>query len=178
MRGYMLRRPDVIPDGDAMDAETLADLYQRYAPLVHARARRIVGADADDVVQEVFMRLLKRPPAKEKTTSWIFSVSTNICLDLLRHRDRRHADWRNALREHLTSERSALLSDVLADRELCRRLLCRADRKTQQVVILVVFDEMGHQEAADALGITRKTVYSRLKSFTENANKMVRQWQT
>jgi RNA polymerase sigma-70 factor (ECF subfamily) len=164
---------DVSRTGGSLDEGTVAELYRRFAPLVHSRARRMVGDDADDVVQEVFMRLIRRPPASDRLASWIYTVSTHVCMDLLRRNARRGSAWRDNLREHLVAHRCAAERSPLEDRELCLQLLARADKKTQQVVALVVFDEMDRQRAAELLGITRKTVYSRLKSFTDAARKQV-----
>jgi hypothetical protein len=68
-------------------------LYRRVAPLIYGRARRLVGDEADDVVQEVFMRLVRDRPAEGALSTWIYRTSTNLCIDRIRARRRRSADW-------------------------------------------------------------------------------------
>jgi RNA polymerase sigma-70 factor (ECF subfamily) len=51
-----------------------------------------VAADADDLVQETFLRAIERPPARSDTDlrPWLVRVAMNLARDLLRRR-RRHA---------------------------------------------------------------------------------------
>jgi RNA polymerase sigma-70 factor (ECF subfamily) len=50
------------------------------------------GADADDLVQETFVRALQRPPADEGHgwRPWLTRVATSLSIDALRLRKRRH----------------------------------------------------------------------------------------
>ncbi len=48
------------------------------------------GADADEIVQETFVRALeKRPDASRSLTPWLFRVATNLARDRLRVRKSR-----------------------------------------------------------------------------------------
>jgi RNA polymerase sigma-70 factor (ECF subfamily) len=55
------------------------------------------AADADDVVQEAFVRALERPPRNtdEPLRPWLIRVAMNLCRDLLRKRKRQRyvGDW-------------------------------------------------------------------------------------
>ncbi|MBK8253279.1 MAG: sigma-70 family RNA polymerase sigma factor [Polyangiaceae bacterium] len=70
------------------------------APLVAKHARRLWGvcfrmtgngADADDLVQETFLRAVERPPEKkdEPWEPWLLTVAMNLSRDALRKRKRR-----------------------------------------------------------------------------------------
>ncbi|HEY6404021.1 MAG TPA: sigma-70 family RNA polymerase sigma factor [Blastocatellia bacterium] len=52
------------------------------------------AADADDLVQETFVRAWKSPPERteEPWRPWLARVAMNLSRDLLRHRKRRHYD--------------------------------------------------------------------------------------
>ena len=52
------------------------------------------AADADDIVQETFMRALTRPPADQERDwrPWLIRVAVNLGRDLLRYRRRRGHD--------------------------------------------------------------------------------------
>lgn len=73
----------------------MADLYRRYAPWLTARMRRRFGADAEDIVQDAWVRvaalgndnLIRHPKA------FLLRVAQNLALDALRHRQvaARHA---------------------------------------------------------------------------------------
>ncbi|HPH68294.1 MAG TPA: RNA polymerase sigma factor [Kofleriaceae bacterium] len=156
-----------------LTAEQFGALYRQCAPLVQARARRIVGSEADDIVQEVFARLWRKPPAHGEFTPWLYQAITNACIDRLRQRARRDQAWMAQV-----AGLNAAVADVqsLEAKELCRRIIARADTRTQQIVALIYFDEFTHDEAAALLGISRKTVSERLDRFTQLARKAVHQW--
>jgi len=157
-----------------MDA--LEDLYRRFAPLVHAKARRIVGdAEADDVVQEVFLRYLRRGPAEERAlVDWLTTTAVNVSLDKLRFRTRRGPDWEDHVREQ--SSGPADLETTLLQQDSCTRLLTELDRESQQVAVLVHLEELTQDEAATALGVSRKTIGNRLRRLEARAREVLTKW--
>ena len=70
--------------------------YDAYGPMVYRLAMVYLGrrADAEDVAQEVFVRLLHRTPAfadGEHEKRWLLRVTANLCRDQLRGFWRRRA---------------------------------------------------------------------------------------
>ncbi len=156
--------------------EALEDLYRRFAPLVHARVRRIVGADAEDLVQDLFIRLLHSAPDPDKTASWIYTTSTRLAIDRLRHRARRDSGWEHEVRA--TLEGADDVETLLTRGDLSRKVLAVLDPKTQEAVVAVYFDELTQEEAAAELGVSRKTINERLRRFEEEGRRMVKKWRT
>ena len=88
------------PDGDLV-ARAQAGDHQAYGALVEQHSRRVFHLayritgneqDAEDVVQETFMkahRRLDRYESRAGFGSWLFRIATNCALDLLRARKRR-----------------------------------------------------------------------------------------
>jgi RNA polymerase sigma factor (sigma-70 family) len=153
-----------------VNAVRLTELYRTWAPLVHARARRLVGSEADDVVQEVFAKMLEHEPPAGAELKWMYATATNVCLDRLRARSRKDASWQSGVRDAETGRREALsLERVFENVELCRRLLARVDQKTQAIAVLVYVDQFTQQEAADLLDLSRKTVGERLQKLAAAA---------
>lgn len=72
-------------------------IYDRYSDLVYSTSLRILGDTqlAEDVTQDVFVRLWNRPETfvaeRGRFLSWLMSVSRNRAVDLLRARGRRRA---------------------------------------------------------------------------------------
>lgn len=63
--------------------------FRRWERLLWGLAYRMLGsaADADEVVQETFLRLLERPPAElDDLRPWLVRVSLNLARDRLRRR--------------------------------------------------------------------------------------------
>ncbi|HYR95879.1 MAG TPA: sigma-70 family RNA polymerase sigma factor [Candidatus Binatus sp.] len=74
-------------------AGVLEELFRAHERMLWRLSYRLTGsaADADDVVQETFVRLIERPPADvaESLRAWLVRVATNLGVDALRRRKRR-----------------------------------------------------------------------------------------
>ncbi len=74
----------------ALAGETaLGELYAKFAPAIYAHCRRFLQspAAARDATQEAFIRVLARGvvlPREEEALRYLYRVSTNVCLNLLR----------------------------------------------------------------------------------------------
>jgi RNA polymerase sigma factor (sigma-70 family) len=70
-----------------------ADAFREHERFLWGVCYRLTGsaADADDLVQETFMRALERPPARTEAPwrPWLVRVALNLGRDLLRRRRRR-----------------------------------------------------------------------------------------
>jgi RNA polymerase sigma-70 factor (ECF subfamily) len=71
------------------EEEQLAAQFETYRPYLHAIAFRVLGshADADDAVQEAWLRLIRAGGGGiEDLRGWLTTVTGRICLDALRRR--------------------------------------------------------------------------------------------
>jgi RNA polymerase sigma-70 factor (ECF subfamily) len=139
-------------------------LFQQHGHLVYRRALRILGsrADAEEATQEVFIRVMRgldRFQGRSQVTTWLYHVTTNYCLNLLRDRARR----RELMEEHAAEPADEIPSspEWLA----LRRLLARADELQARAAIYVFVDGMSHEEAAELLSVSRRTVGNLLDRF-------------
>lgn len=69
------------------DEDAFAELVQRYAPMVYAAGLRVLGdkARAEDVAQETFFQLVKKPDAASTSLGgWLHRVATQRAIDVLR----------------------------------------------------------------------------------------------
>lgn len=159
--------------------ETLADAFGRHRPTLWAIAYRLTGsiADADDVVQDTFVRALERPPVHLSDDSWrpwLVRVAVNLGRDHLRRRRRRPyvGSW---LPSPLTtggrvpgrapepvaksSDQPAARYDVLESVSLAFLLALEALTPSQRAILLLcdVF-EYSVREAAVLLEMTESNV--------------------
>lgn len=151
-----------------------------HRPRLRAIALRMTGvvADADDVVQEAFVRALVHPPTDTSTSilPWLVRVTMNVARDHLRRRRRRGVPrtWLPGVVDEDVID-AAFVDDDDALRRLRRResvrfaylLALEALTPLQRAVIVLreVFDH-STKETAAILGISDdnvKTVLSRAK---------------
>lgn len=85
-----LRDAEVARRIAARDRDALAEAARTHFARVFAVARRIMGndAEAEDVAQDVFLKLWNAPPDLEASgaglSTWLYRVATNRCFDMLR----------------------------------------------------------------------------------------------
>ncbi|MGH8006983.1 MAG: sigma factor, partial [Candidatus Binatia bacterium] len=76
-----------------LPAALVEEVFSAHKSFLWGLCYRLTGsaADADDLVQETFMRMLERPPARtdEPWRPWLVRVALNVGRDLLRRRKRR-----------------------------------------------------------------------------------------
>jgi len=148
----------------------LAPVFTEHRPFLWALSYRLTGnaADADDVVQETFVRALRRPPADRDRPwrPWLVRVAVNLGRDLLRRRRRRggyDGQWLPSPIEteppsHEPADESgspAARYDLLESVSFAFLLALEALTPMQRATLLLrdVFDYSG-REAARALGIS------------------------
>ncbi|GDX79685.1 hypothetical protein LBMAG42_14960 [Deltaproteobacteria bacterium] len=154
----------------------LSELYMRYAPILHARARGILGDDAEagDAVQETFARVIRageRFRNESSPLTWMYQINTNWCLNRLRDRkghQRKHDERRAEIMPR--GEEPELDVSRLDDHRI-RDLLVEEEAETQRIVIALFFDDMTREEAAVAVGISVPTLRKRLDAFLRRARR-------
>lgn len=169
-------RPPV--NANELQRSHVTRLYREFGPIVYRRCLRLLGdrSAAQDATQEVFVKLLgsmEQLSSRETVLPWIYRVATNHCLNLLRDSRRRGEEAASEDRDALAAPDVASRPDALLDWDLARTVLTRFDGVTQSVAVGVFVDGMNHDEVADALGISRRTVSRRLERFVEGARRFL-----
>lgn len=146
-----------------MERLALDDTYARsYGQLRNVAARLVRREDAEDMVQEAYLRALTygaRFRGEARPSTWVHRILVNVCLDVRRYRQRRGIQvgledlkvrprgrhWYRLVDRHAL--RAALASLQSSEREVC-----------------VMYDVMGytHPEIARRLGIPVGTSKGRL----------------
>jgi len=150
---------DRVKRGDASAYDTLV---RRHLGRAMAIARRLLGnvEDAEDLVQEAFMRALDRLGTFDESRAfapWFFRLLINTGINARKARALRAADpdrgdvpWRGASPHDLAERREI--------RERFRTALAKLPPRQRLVVSMVEVDGLTTAEIAEALGISRETV--------------------
>jgi RNA polymerase sigma-70 factor (ECF subfamily) len=150
-----------------MSEQGIADLYRRYAPAIYAHCRRLLSspAAARDALQESFVRVLQHHRTlgpEDQALRYLYRTSTNLCINLIRQqavRERAAPEIGNRARAIEVSQPSP------GDRQFVQRLLDRCDRTATEIALMHFVDGLPQVQVAAALGISRRTVFNRIKQI-------------
>jgi RNA polymerase sigma-70 factor (ECF subfamily) len=150
-------------------------LYQKYAPAIYAHCRRMLQsqAAARDATQESFVRVLTRGPGfpnDEDALRYLYRVSTNVCLNQIREAK---VHTRAAASLRLRPSSSGSTEGRHADREFVAAVLDRCGEAGASVAVMHYVDGMSQVEIAEILGITRRTVFNRLRKIARIARELL-----
>lgn len=148
------------------DAAAYRELVHRYAARLRQFALRLTrdGSDADDIVQETFLRLWQRAAdyvPQARVTTWLHRITHNLCVDRLRARRRLEplVDDADALpisapQPHLVDakRRAAALDAALA----------ALPERQAAALTLVHLNGLSGAEAAEVLAVSEAAIESLL----------------
>lgn len=147
-------------------------MYERYGYLVHRRCVSILGnrADADDALQEVFMRVQRyqAPDDLNASLRWLYAVADRCCFDLHHKRGRAEPTEMAKLDVRTVGEAED------ADRKAFVGAALRSvGPRTREIALLAHVDGYTQEEVAQQTGYSRKTVGKKLKSFEERVRRFL-----
>lgn len=142
-----------------MEKQQFLDAVAQYQNMVYRIALSQTGsaADAEDAVQEVFLRLFtsKHPPeGGEYLRHWLIRVTVNYCRDLLKS-----PWWRRRIPLDSIPEEPVFQHEEEA--ELYREVMGLPE-KYRTVLELFYYEEFSVREIAEVLGIKESLVTTRL----------------
>jgi len=149
----------------------LAEAYRRHGGAVQSLARRVLGTieAAEDVTQEVFIRLWERPErfdsARGSLRSFLIAVAHSRAVDHVRSQTARHAreerDARTVATEGYDIERHAW--DLHLNDQV-KRAVGRLPEGERKPIELAYFGGHTYREVATMLGEPEGTVKGRIRS--------------
>ena len=171
----------------ARDPEAFRTLMERHAAPVINLAFRFLGtvADAEDAAQDVFLRLYESPPhlnSSTKLSTWLYRVTVNRCLDLLRKKPRRgqtvslessasdDSEEEMSLQEKLPDISTATPREQVAQAEQSssvRQAVAALPELLRIPLILATFEELSQEEIARILKVSPKAVEHRIARARE-----------
>jgi RNA polymerase sigma-70 factor (ECF subfamily) len=148
------------PDAD----NSVAALFEQHHERVFRIARRITGdaSDAEDVLQTVFLRIIRReePPLRaDDAAGYLHRAATNASLDLLRRRKAARSQPIEDAERLLDHEPGPQRDHEGAElRDRLRTALAALNPRAAEIFVLRYFDGYGNREIARLLNTSWSTI--------------------
>jgi RNA polymerase sigma-70 factor, ECF subfamily len=149
------------------DQGAMADVYDRYSPVVYAVALRVLGdtGAAEDVLQEVFLQLWRKPgafdAARGSLGSWLAVITRNRAIDSLRRR-RPETDIEDVVLS--AAPDIAGEADRARAAEKVRGVMGEMAPAQRSVLEMAYWEGMSHSEIAVKTGEPLGTVKTRIRA--------------
>ena len=149
------------------DETAMAELYDRYSPIVYSVALRVLGdtAAAEDILQEVFIQLWRNPglfdSSRGNLGAWLAVIARNRSIDALRKR-KPESD----IADVLVSVEPDLADEAERARamEKVRGALSKMPPSQRTALEMAYFEGLTHTEIASKTGEPLGTIKTRIRA--------------
>ncbi|HEX8599331.1 MAG TPA: sigma-70 family RNA polymerase sigma factor [Chloroflexia bacterium] len=167
------------------DAAALEALYDRYVRQCFGLALRMVSEPglAEEVVQEVFLKLWSRPDSysshKGAFVSWLLSLVHHRCVDELRKRSRTEVALDNDQPLSVINTKPDPQPDpseqvwVMEQQRVVRQALVQLPENQRQVLELAYFGGFSQSQIAERLSQPLGTVKTRMRMGLQNLRQLL-----
>ena len=158
------------------DASCLGTLFERHHKAVYRYCLQIThnAAQAEDLTQDVFLRLLKRSASfagRGSFKAWMFNIARNVALDYLRKAKRRDEteldEAMDGMIENRSAEQGASGKQGMA---ALTRALAKLPAELREVIWLGRFEFDSYEELGAALGCKAATARVRMHRAMQRLN--------
>ena len=142
---------DVIPFESMIDLARLAQLFDAHAAPLALYVRQL--GDADDLVQEAFVRLMRQPTEPANVRAWLVTTLRRLAID------RRRSIFRRLRRERAKAPSPWFEPSVAAtlDGRDVAALIDTLLPRQREVVVLRLWNDLTFADIAAALGVSDST---------------------
>jgi len=156
------------------DEQAMGQIYSRYSSVVYAVALRVLGdtGAAEDVLQDVFLRLWRNPGAFDARRGglggWLAVITRNRAIDFLRKRQP-ETDIANVVVSYEPDMQGADWSRAL---EKIRSALAGMPIPQRSALEMAYFEGLTHSEIAAKTGEPLGTVKTRIRAGLQALRKV------
>jgi RNA polymerase sigma-70 factor (ECF subfamily) len=156
----------------AGDEGALREVYREHAPMVLGLAVRVLGntALAEDVMQDVFVRLWEQPerfdPARGRLRSYLLAMTHSRAVERLRAEDSQRRRVEAAGRQPVDAAQSDPANSLAVQHASAavRRVLANLPQEQRVPIEMAYFGGLPYREVAIALGEPEGTVRYRIRA--------------
>ncbi|MBX3192208.1 MAG: sigma-70 family RNA polymerase sigma factor [Labilithrix sp.] len=153
----------LLPRVASGDRTAIRECIARYGNLIWSLARRAGQADAEDVVQEIFVDLWKSAgryePSLGSETTFVATIARRRLIDRRRQRQRRpETESLDGAPSRPGSTSGSVPPELGAEAALAARALDQLRPEQRQVLILTTCHGLSHEEVASSMNMPLGTV--------------------
>ena len=160
----------------AGDPEAYAALVRQHQKMIRAVAFRMTGSpdDAEELAQDAFVRAYRQLGSfngSSKFSTWLCQIAINLSLDWRRREMRRagiHSEWAAGV----ANDPGGGFPDELSRR--VQEALNRLPAKQRAAIVLTIYENQSHAEAAKTLGCTEATVSWRVFAARQKLKRLLK----
>lgn len=150
------------------DHRAFSVLVERYSDMAYAAAYRMCSdrVEAEDIVQEAFMKLWQKPqsydPAKgAKLSTWFYRVVSNLTIDKMRKKKpQKNPDVLERMQADITPADDAL--QMSQEQVAIEHAIQTLPERQRLALNLCFYEGLSNKEAADIIGVGVKALESLL----------------
>ena len=142
------------------DKKAFGILVKKHMPWATSYARKIVGNEASDSVQEAFVKVwinaIKWNPKKASFNTWFYTILSNTCYNFLKKQKGRAISIDNQFLNNLTDN-----EDLITSRQTSKALnqvIIKLPKYQKDVIFLTYFDGFSNKEVAKIINKSLKAV--------------------
>ncbi len=159
------------------DPEAYAALVSQHQKMIRAMTFRMTGSpdDAEELAQDAFVRAYRQLTTfnrSSKFSTWLCKIAINLSLDWRRRENRReavHTEW--AAEVISENNPGSGFPDELSLR--VQDALIHLPAKQRAAIVLTIYENQSHAEAAKTLGCTEATISWRVFAARQKLKKLL-----
>ncbi len=175
---------EICVGSDRHDPAPFEVLVRRYEPVVHRVCLRILGShsDADDVSQNVFLRVFRYLPAFERRSTfktWLITIARNECFTFISKQKNAglgDVDYATIGDSEFSASNEHLLEDQVGAGDMLAKTLASLSLRDREILTLRFVAELGLEEIATALDLSlsaaKMRLYRAVERFTETSDEL------
>ena len=164
------------------DSRHFSTLYKRYAPKVYGKCISLLKDEhlARDAAQESGLKIflnLSRFAAQSKFSTWVYSITYNYCIDLLRKKKKMTNLFDDEMERLPDIEEDEVPDEELLAMEVSRLrvVLDQIPLDDKAILLMKYQDELMIKEIAQILGKTESAVKMKIKRAKHKAQKVYKE---
>ena len=152
---------------------TLEDFYDRYYRLVYYVCRKYTNntEELEDLIQDIFLKIFNKIETincSKATSSWVYRITYNSCLDFLSKKTTHSKKLQNFGFQLETDTNFEYREESGIN---VRLLLEKLPAEQQEIMSLVYFEGLNHEEIGKLLGYERSYITKKIKRAKEIMSK-------